>query len=53
MSKKRWSEIAQNDVRSAYSDLEEAAKLGLDDAKKILGNLILKGLSEQYMDLFI
>ncbi|KAL7073585.1 hypothetical protein ACQ4LE_007506 [Meloidogyne hapla] len=43
LSKKRWSEIAQKDIRKAYSDLEEAAKLGLDDAKKILAFSYLFG----------
>ncbi|CAK5025571.1 unnamed protein product [Meloidogyne enterolobii] len=43
LSKKRWSEIAQKDIRAAYTDLEEAAKLGSDDAKKILAFSYLFG----------
>uniref|UniRef100_A0A915N3S8 Uncharacterized protein n=1 Tax=Meloidogyne javanica TaxID=6303 RepID=A0A915N3S8_MELJA len=43
LSKKRWSEIAQKDIRAAYTDLEEAAKLGSDDARKILAFSYLFG----------
>ncbi|KAF7634675.1 hypothetical protein Mgra_00005923 [Meloidogyne graminicola] len=43
LSKKRWSVISQNDIRKAYSDLEEASKLGLNDAKKILAFSYLFG----------
>uniref|UniRef100_A0A915P1U3 Sel-1 protein n=1 Tax=Meloidogyne floridensis TaxID=298350 RepID=A0A915P1U3_9BILA len=43
LSKKRWSEIAQKDIRAAYTDLEEADKLGSDDAKKILAFSYLFG----------
>lgn len=37
LAKRRWSDVVQNDIRTAYMDLEEAAQLGHLDAQKVLG----------------
>jgi hypothetical protein len=37
LAKRRWSEVVQNDIRTSYMDLEEAAQLGHLDAQKVLG----------------
>jgi TPR repeat protein len=42
LGKRRWSVVFPNDIRAAYNDLEEAAKLGHRDAQKILGNQYIK-----------
>ncbi|KAI3422104.1 Protein sel-1 1 [Globodera pallida] len=43
LSKRRWSDTIQRDIRTAYMDLEESAQLGHLDAMKILGFSYLFG----------
>uniref|UniRef100_A0A915D677 Ribosomal protein S5 C-terminal domain-containing protein n=1 Tax=Ditylenchus dipsaci TaxID=166011 RepID=A0A915D677_9BILA len=43
LSRKRWSDIGQRDLRGAYMDLEEAAQLKHPDAEKILAFSYLFG----------
>lgn len=40
LGKRRWAVVYPNDIRAAYVDLEESAKLGHRDAQKILGNFL-------------
>lgn len=43
LAKRRWSEVVQRDLRTAYMDLEEAAQLGHPDAEKLLAYSYLFG----------
>ncbi|KAL3083139.1 hypothetical protein niasHS_010941 [Heterodera schachtii] len=43
LSKRRWSDAIQRDIRTAYMDLEESAQLGHFDAQNILGFSYLFG----------
>jgi hypothetical protein len=40
LGKRRWAVVYPSDIRAAYSDLEEASKLGHRDAQKILGKFV-------------